>query len=51
MKKSYDELKKKSDETLDGYGDLRSLKLATFNHFLTKWENANEEKTKDEISE
>ena len=51
MKKSYDDLKKKSDEELDGYGDLRSLKLATFNHFLTKWDNANEEKAKNEISE
>ena len=51
MKKSYDDLKKKNDEELDGYEDLRNLKLATFNHFLAKWENANEDKPKGEISQ
>ena len=50
-KKSYDELKKKSDEKLEGYDDLRSLKQSTFNHFLTKWENANEDMEEEEISE
>ena len=51
MKKSYDELKKKSEGKVEDYDNLRSLKLTTFNHFLSKWENANEEKTNDEISE
>ena len=53
MKKSYEELKENSEEKLEDYDNLRSLKRATFefNHFLSKWENANEEKTKDEISE
>ena len=49
IKKSYDELKKKNDEELDGYDDLRNLKVATFNHFLAKWENANEDRAKGEI--
>ena len=51
IKKSYDELKKKSEDKAEDYDNLRSLKLTTFNHFLSKWENANEEKTEDEISE
>ena len=44
MKKSYVELKKKSEEKLEGYDDLRDLQRATFNHFLAKWEHANEDK-------
>ena len=51
MEKPYEELKEKGGEKLEDYDNLRSLKRATFNHFLSKWENANEEKTKDEISE
>ena len=51
MKKSYEELKNKSEEKSEGYGDLRDLELATFNHFLAKWENANENKEGDDISE
>ena len=33
------------------YDDLRNLKLATFNHCLAKWENANEDKPNGEISQ
>ena len=51
QKKAYNELKKKNDEELDGYDDLENLKLATFNVILTKWENANENKPKGEISQ
>ena len=43
--------RRKNDEELDGYGELRSLKLATFNHFVTKWENGNEFKQGKEITE
>ena len=50
QKKAYNGLKKKSDEKLDCYDDLRNLKLATFNHFVANWENANEDKPKGEIS-
>ena len=51
MKKSYVELKKKSEEKLEGYDDLRDLQRATFNHFLAKWEHANENKEGDDIFE
>ena len=50
MKNSYEELKKKSEEKLEGYDDLRDLQRATFNHFLAKWEHANESKEGDAIS-
>ena len=51
QKKGYNDLKKKNDEELDDYDDLRRLKLATFNHVLAKWENSNENKEKGEISQ
>ena len=53
MKNSYEELKKKTDEKLEGHDDLRDLKRATFNHFLAKlkWENANEHNEGDDITE
>ena len=51
MKKFHEELTKKSEEKLEGYGDLRDLKCATFNHFLGRWENANEDNQGDDISE
>ena len=51
MKKAHDELKKKSDEKLEGYDDLRDLKLMTFSHFLATWEINNENKEGEEISE
>ena len=52
MRKSYDDLKKKSDEDFDGCAraDLRDLKLATFNHFLAKWETVNEDNEADDIT-
>ena len=50
MKNSYKELKEKSQEKLEDYDNLQSLKRATFNHFLAKWEHANEDKQGDEIS-
>ena len=51
QKKSYDELKKKSDEKLEGYDVLQDLQRATFNHFLAKWETVNENKQGDDITE
>ena len=51
MKKSYEELEEKNEEKLEGYDDLQDLQRATFNHFLAKWEHANENKEGDEISE
>lgn len=55
MKNSYEEKTKKSDEKLkkseEDYANLQSLKRATYNHFLSRWENANENKEGDEISE
>ena len=48
MKKSYKELKGKSEED---YDNLQSLKRATFNHFLAKWETVNESKQGDDITE
>ena len=51
MEKSYEDLKKKNDEDLDGHDDLRNLKLVTFNHFLAKWENVNEDKDPGDISQ
>ena len=51
MKKAYGELKKKSDKKLEGYGDLRDLKLTTFNHFMATWEIKNEDKEGEENSD
>ena len=51
MEKSYEDLKNKNDEDLDGHDDLRNLKLVTFNHFLAKWENVNEDKDPGDISQ
>ena len=51
QKKAYDDLKKKIDEELDGYGELQLLKLATFSHFSTKWETANEDKPNGEVTQ
>ena len=51
MNKSYEEIRNKTEEKLEGHDDLRDLKRATFNHFLAKWENANEDKEGDDISE
>jgi hypothetical protein len=55
MKNSYEEKTKKSDEKLkkseEDYDNLQRLKRATYNHFLSRWENANENKEGDEISE
>ena len=42
---------KKMEETIGDYDDLIELKRATYNHFLSRWENANENKEGDEISE
>ena len=36
---------------MEGHDDLRDLKRATFNHFLAKWENANEHNEGDDTSE
>ena len=48
MNKSYEELKKKSEEKLEGHDDL---KRAAFNHVVAKLENANEDKEGDDISD
>ena len=45
MKNSYKEKTKKSEEKLkkseEDYDNLQSLKRATYNHFLSRWENEN----------
>ena len=41
QKKACEDLKNKNDEAFDGCADLQDLKLATFNHFLAKWETVN----------
>ena len=51
QKKSYEELKTKSDQKLDGHDALRDLKLTTFNHFVATWEITNLDKERDKISE
>ena len=51
MKIAHKDVKKKMEETLADYDDLADLRRATYNHFLSKWENANENKEGDEISE
>ena len=47
MKNSNKEMKEKSEEKLEDYDNLQSLKRATYNHFLTKWENENSENNGD----
>ena len=42
MKNSYEAMTKKIKDKMDDYDDLADLKRATYNHFLTKWENENE---------
>ena len=51
MKKPYKELKEKCEDKLEDYDNLRSLKRATFNHFLAKWETVNENKQGGDITE
>ena len=51
QKKAYDELKKKSDDDFDGYAELTQIMLVTFNHVLTKWENANDGKENGDINQ
>ena len=41
MKNSNKEMREKCEEKLEDYDNLQSLKRATYNHFLTKWENDN----------
>ena len=47
MKNSNNKMKEKSEEKLEDYDNLQSLKRATYNHFLTKWENENSENNGD----
>ena len=53
MKKSYDELRNKNDEFADEFADMKELKVATFNHILSKlkWENVNDANRGDAITE
>ena len=41
---------KKMQETIDDYDDLIELKRATYNHFLSKWENDNSTNQGDDIT-
>ena len=49
-KKACDEALQKMQETTDDYDDLMELKRATYNHFLTKWENDNSTNQGDDIT-
>ena len=50
QKKAYDEALQKMQETTDDYDDLMELKRATYNHFLSKWENDNSTNQGDDIT-
>ena len=41
---------KKMEETIGDYDDLIELKRATYNHFLSKWENDNSQNQGDDIT-
>ena len=49
-KKAYEDALKKMQETTDDYDDLADLKRATYNHFLSKWENDNSTNQGDDIT-
>ena len=49
-KKAYDDALKKMQETTEDYDDLAELKRATYNHFLSKWENDNSTNQGDDIT-
>ena len=50
MKKSYEDAMKKMEETIGDYDDLIELKRATYNHFLSKWENENAKNQGEDIT-
>ena len=50
VKNSYKEMKEKSEEKLEDYDNLQSLKRATYNHFLAKWEHENEKNQGEDIT-
>ena len=50
QKKACDEALQKMQATTDDYDDLMELKRATYNHFLTKWENDNSTNQGDDIT-
>ena len=49
-KKAYADALQKMQETTDDYDDLMELKRATYNHFLSKWENDNSTNQGDDIT-
>ena len=49
-KKAYEDALKKMQETTDDYDDLIELKRATYNHFLSKWENDNVSNQGDDVT-
>ena len=49
-KKAYEDALKKMQEMTDDYDDLIELKRATYNHFLSKWENDNSTNQGDDIT-
>jgi hypothetical protein len=51
MNKFYEELRNKTDEFAEEFDGMKELKVATFNHFLSKWENVNETNQGDDITE
>ena len=50
MKKSYEAMTKKMEETIGDYDNLQSLKRATYNHFLSKWESENSTNQGEDIT-
>ena len=50
QKKAYEDALQKMQETTEDYDDLLELKRATYNHFLSKWENDNSTNQGDDIT-
>ena len=50
LKTAYEEDKTKMEDTIGDYDDLIELKRATYNHFLSKWENDNVSNQGDDVT-
>jgi hypothetical protein len=50
LKTAYEEDKTKMEDTIGDYDDLIELKRATYNHFLSKWENDNISNSGDDVT-
>ena len=49
-KKAYEDALKKMEDTIEDFDHLAELKRATYNHFLSKWENDNSTNQGDDIT-